>query len=805
MQKKIIAGIRENIENKDLEELCNFINFIENVALSIHGLKTKDEIFQVLNKCFSQSIKYGSSILLLTDDKQHLKLISASISPKTIKFLEKSTNLIMKSFTFNLNKSKTYSQVINKGITIETYYKNTIHELFPAPLASIILKSFGKEKNKNIISPFYLHGKIIGTFSVNSICPAHYLIPSVKNLSQHITNALELADEITGRENAEQALKQKNLELNTFLNNIPDMAWLKDTNSNFIAANNAFCNTIGMDLETLIKNICEVCFGKEAAQKFKEDDQKVIKGKKQIIIEEEIQDSKGNKIYLETIKSPMFNKSGAVIGTVGIARNITDRKKIEKILKVSEENHRLIVNSIPDIVYQINANCIFTFLNKSVAYLGYSPNELIGKHFSILLHPDDIEKVSRSYVLPKIEGQKTGDKDSPGLFDERRCFNEKKGKDRSTKGLEVRLIPKEKSKQSSINGEIISSGHHLYTEVDAKGHYGVDARTDKKIFLGTVGIIRNITERKKAEAKIINLSKFPSENPNPVMRISRDGTLLFKNDASDPLLNIMEYQKNKPFGAPWLNIIQETLSTNTPKQSDHVCSCGKTFSITFSPVIDANYVNIYALDITGRKLASEELQKSEEIHKRLVDSSLDMIISVNDKRDIDGFNRAAEINFQYKKEEIIGQPISMLYADPSAGKEISDNLKTKRTFKGEIINKRKDGTTFTSLLSATLLHDAQGKVIGSMGSSRDITDRKKMEQDLVTAKENAEEANRLKTEFLHNVTHEIRTPLSGILGFTQISQEIIEEILLHLNDISTNEQISNILIKNLKELTNNNN
>ncbi|MFC1483327.1 PAS domain-containing protein, partial [Candidatus Margulisiibacteriota bacterium] len=187
---------------------------------------------------------------------------------------------------------------------------------------------------------------------------------------------------------------------------------------------------------------------------------------------------------------------------VAIYTDETPRKKAEEALRISEENHRLLVQSIPDIVYRIDKNGIFTFLNNSVSFLGYKPEELIGNHFSVLLHPDDIKKVSRSYVLPKLKGQKTGGKDSPGLFDERRFIDEKSGEDRSTKGLEIRLIPKEKSKQSSINGEIISSGHHLYSEVDAAGQYGADARTDNKIFLGTVGVIRNITERKKMENTI---------------------------------------------------------------------------------------------------------------------------------------------------------------------------------------------------------------------------------------------------------------------------------------------------------------
>lgn len=136
--------------------------------------------------------------------------------------------------------------------------------------------------------------------------------------------------------NSEQALKLKNMELLSFINNIPDMAWLKDADSRFIVANKAFGNAVEMDPETLINQSCDICFGNEAATKFREDDLRVMKSGKQDIIEEKILDGHGNEIWLETIKSPIISESGELIGTVGIARDITVRKKTEEALKLSE-------------------------------------------------------------------------------------------------------------------------------------------------------------------------------------------------------------------------------------------------------------------------------------------------------------------------------------------------------------------------------------------------------------------------------------------------------------------------------------
>ncbi|MCK4496238.1 MAG: PAS domain-containing protein, partial [Candidatus Aminicenantes bacterium] len=154
--------------------------------------------------------------------------------------------------------------------------------------------------------------------------------------------------DITERRQMEESWKQKVLALNSFINNIPDMAWLKDDKSRFIALNKAFGEIVGMKPETLIGQTCEVCFGAKAGKKFREDDLKVIKGRRQVNIEEKILDSKGNELWLETIKSPIFDESGKIVGTVGIARNVTEYKRIEKALirkeRIAQERARLLTD-----------------------------------------------------------------------------------------------------------------------------------------------------------------------------------------------------------------------------------------------------------------------------------------------------------------------------------------------------------------------------------------------------------------------------------------------------------------------------
>ncbi|MFZ2958744.1 MAG: response regulator [Candidatus Ozemobacteraceae bacterium] len=161
-------------------------------------------------------------------------------------------------------------------------------------------------------------------------------------------------------------------------------------------------------------------------------------------------------------------------------------------LAASEERFRALVATVPDIVYRIDVEGRFTFLNDAIKALGYSPEELIGKGFAEIIHPEDVERVSRRFVLPKLAGNCTGAEKAPKLFDERR-----RG-DRKTHGLELRLISK--GAKETIHAELLNLTN-LIAEVSSSGLY-VGGEDQSLKFLGTVGVIRDITQRKEYEMEL---------------------------------------------------------------------------------------------------------------------------------------------------------------------------------------------------------------------------------------------------------------------------------------------------------------
>jgi diguanylate cyclase (GGDEF)-like protein/PAS domain S-box-containing protein len=175
-------------------------------------------------------------------------------------------------------------------------------------------------------------------------------------------------------------------------------------------------------------------------------------------------------------------------------------------LAASEERYRNLVTTVPDIVYRIDQEGRFTFLNDAVRNLGYMPEELIGTHFSAILLPADIAVASRDSVLPKCVGTLTGVEGAPRLFDERRSGA------RRTAGLEVRLVPS--LCQKSIQGLVLPVGDDYITvEVNSSGLYSAPYGKEHSVFLGTVGIIRDISVRKRDEDELrIAAVAFASQN-----------------------------------------------------------------------------------------------------------------------------------------------------------------------------------------------------------------------------------------------------------------------------------------------------
>lgn len=201
------------------------------------------------------------------------------------------------------------------------------------------------------------------------------------------------------------------------------------------------------------------------------------------------------------------------------------------------------------------------------------------------------------------------------------------------------------------------------------------------------------------------------------------------------------------------------------------------------------------MDITKRKLAEDRLKETQQYVSNLINSSIDMIIAVDAGRNIVEFNRAAQDTFGYRAEEVLGRHVDVLYITPEESAKVHRTIAETGRFVGEVANKRKNSSTFTSLLSASVLTNADGAVIGHMGISRDITRRKRLEEELMRSRK-LESMGILAS----GIAHDFNNLLTSILGNISLSKMRISpehDIFNYLDKAEESSTRARDLIKQL--------
>lgn len=186
-------------------------------------------------------------------------------------------------------------------------------------------------------------------------------------------------------------------------------------------------------------------------------------------------------------------------------------------------------------------------------------------------------------------------------------------------------------------------------------------------------------------------------------------------------------------------------------------------------------------DNNSTKNAITELSESALAHywlSAIIESAEDAIISKTLDGIITSWNKGAERIFGYKAEEIIGKSVTVLIPPDHADEEpriLARLRKGERIEHYETVRARKDGTLVDISLTVSPIRGPEGQIIGASKVARDISERKEAEEKRERllaleqrARSVAEEANRLKDEFLATVSHELRTPLTSILGYSKM-------------------------------------
>jgi PAS domain S-box-containing protein len=187
--------------------------------------------------------------------------------------------------------------------------------------------------------------------------------------------------------------------------------------------------------------------------------------------------------------------------------------------------------------------------------------------------------------------------------------------------------------------------------------------------------------------------------------------------------------------------------------------------------------HVISRDITERKNAENALRKNEELLHSIIDIIPDRIFvkDVEGKFILNNISHLQSLGMKTQTETLGKTDFDFMSNELSLINEAEDkNVIEKKTplIDNCLHEINEIGEEVWRLVSKLPLLTGDSKVLGTVGISKDITEIKKMEQEITEAKEKAEAANELKDAFIANISHEIRTPLNGVLGMTSIIKDV---------------------------------
>jgi len=551
---------------------------------------------------------------------------------------------------------------------------------------------------------------------------------------------LAIDRDISERKAQEEALTRSNSQQRAILDNIPDIAWLKDTESRFIAVNEPFANACGIAREALPgKNDVDV-WPRELAERYRADDREVMRSRTRTRLEEPFADQEGRIQWIETIKTPVLDDNGNVIGTTGIARDITERRQTQQKLLESERKFRLLYEAAPVAYQSLDRNGRLLEVNDAwLKALGYSHEEVIGTWFGDYMSPSYAELFRERFFRFRTQG--------------------------AIEGVEFELVRKDGSRISvELSGTVALDPNGKFRQTHCVFQDVTERRRADKIIREQHEFLKGLLESVTNPFYVIDASDHSLVMANSAARdvFAREGSKCCQltHAACEPC-NTSEHP------CP-LEIVKRTKEPTTV-QHVHFDKEGRPRNIEIFayPVLDeqanVRYMIEYVVDVTQRKQAEAERTRL----MTAIEQAAETVIITDSDGTIVYANPAFERISGYSREEVIGKNPRILRSGEHDDRFYSDMWRTLArgdVWKGHFINRRKDGTACEEEATISPVKDASGSIVNFVAVKRDVTGEVLLQKQLFQA----QKMEAIGT-LAGGVAHDFNNLLQIVLGYSDLT------------------------------------
>jgi PAS domain S-box-containing protein len=447
----------------------------------------------------------------------------------------------------------------------------------------------------------------------------------------------------------------------------------------------------------------------------------------------------GKTIWVNLTVSPLWQEGEPPKYLIGLVEDISERKRAEDALTVSEERYRTLFESMPiGVLYFASDDTIVSANAAAVSMLGITQGEIVTRRptepWWRSIHEDGSEFSAE--FLPSVQAMRTGEAVHDviiGIFNRR---------EEAYRWVRVNAIP-----QFRV-GE--TSPYEVYVTME------------------------DITERRTMEHELVQLASFPSQNPNPVVEIALDGTVRYANAAALQVLTRLGLQGDArqflPENTEQLERLRHLCEAH-PQAHEFALGQATFYRVIMAPPESAT-LRVYAIDTTETRAA----QSGQEHYLSMLDRSLNEIYVFDEKSlrfaYVDG---AALRNLGYSLAEL--QHMTPLDIKPEftrpAFEELLQPLRdgTKELLVFETVHRRKDGTTYPVEVH---LQRFKGEGQSSfLAFINDISDRKRAEAEGQRMQAQLLQSQKMEAvgELAGGVAHDFNNMLTGILGNVAIVKE----------------------------------
>ena len=556
--------------------------------------------------------------------------------------------------------------------------------------------------------------------------------------------------DITRQNLAENALRESEQKFRKFfdtslLGNIITLA-----DHSFAEVNDKACSILGYSKSELrVMTWAQIIHPEDHSDLLYAIEQIFVGERSELTREVRLKRLNGHVLFGLVAITPLKNDAGNVYAILTSLLDITDRKLAENALKQSQQRLSSIFENAPlGIIILDGKGRLFMWNERFVSILKARGERIDMDYIARHMQPDDVQDAREA-----LKNLMHGKTDSLVITKSYQIDN------KETLWLKVTA--------SSVKDDhnrvqyVVSMIEDITTQTSISESLKASERRFRSLF----SHMRNgfmIIDVMKDEESQINNFQFVEVN-----EAIGDVTGVPRNQYTGRLASALMGRQTRF----WFPYLDEILHNQTAiREEFFIKDTGRYLEITAYPLQD-NQIAAILEDVTERKMTETSLMVNEQKFRSLAENNQDAIIRYDNHKWVTYLNRQAEELFQLRLIDIMSQPLPDKVWKRIQRQKWNDTLeKVLRSGKSKHIethHKRK-GKRVIMLWRLTPEFSANNKIISVLAVSRDITLMKEAQQQLLVAKEKAEESDKLKSAFLANMSHEIRTPLNGIMGFAEL-------------------------------------